>query len=289
MTDVHLRGGIPISDILERYSEDKFHRALRNPAVGVGYPDAPRTVVEATAIAIRLAVKRGLIVDIGTFDYAGGKKTAEAGMELVTHEIVRAPFGDPWMVRGDVSFIKGQDPKPALVICSPANDNFWVISELAITRQNVVLAWYSIGVDPVTGGFNVLGETGGAMAGRPTDPSDYAVGYNMVMASVALLNTRGLDWHTRPTIRDRKGDTVKPGSHRLRTPYFTYLRNKASERGEGKGGTHASPIPHIRSGHVRTFKDGKPPIFIRPMAVNVKGGEEASLMERIGYRVRPRD
>lgn len=78
-------------------------------------------------------------------------------------------------------------------------------------------------------------------------------------------------------IIDQKPDDRQRKLRRMRgkKPLFTYkvitITGKRKVSKEGKGGTHASPVTHLRRGHWRHYKSGKR-AWVEAMVVNGKDG-----------------
>jgi hypothetical protein len=106
----------------------------------------------------------------------------------------------------------------------------------------------------------------GAATGNVLDP---------VMTCLLMLNTDGVRRETirvpdklnKARLKNRK-PPIPPYERVHSEPYITALLMRGA-RGDGipKGGHHASPIAHIRRGHIRTYADGKK-TFIRDCLVN---------------------
>lgn len=124
-----------------------------------------------------------------------------------------------------------------------------------------------------------------AAAGNIGDP---------VMAAVLMLNTRNVE---RETIRAaaklqharaKRGKPPIPDYHRVNVlPYVTAIMlGKSGVRGEDKGGSHRSPVPHIRHGHPRLYASGRT-IFIHDTLVAVPPEQRAAFKsQRSHYAVR---
>lgn len=116
-----------------------------------------------------------------------------------------------------------------------------------------------------------------------------------VMACLLMLNTRNIERETVKAseklqrARKRRNRPPIPDYDRVNSlPYVTSLTSRRSgERGEDKGGTHRSPVAHIRMGHPRTYADGRS-IFIRDTMVNVPEEQRAAFKsQRSHYVVKP--
>jgi len=102
-----------------------------------------------------------------------------------------------------------------------------------------------------------------------------------VMTALAILNTKGIVNETirasdkLNSARRKAGKSIIPPYRKVNSSgYVTALLARQERKGEGKGGTHASPITHIRMGHLRNYKSGEVS-FVRDTIVNAS--EEARL------------
>ena len=116
-----------------------------------------------------------------------------------------------------------------------------------------------------------------------------------VMCALAILNTRGVKTetiHPSPALAKARAKTGKPIIPPYRqvdsSGYVTaILARKSGARSESQGGTHASPIPHVRMGHVRHYKSGERSI-IRDTLVNATDDmRETFKSNRSHYVVKP--
>jgi hypothetical protein len=124
-----------------------------------------------------------------------------------------------------------------------------------------------------------------AEANNGGTPSSAAAGNigDPLMAALMILNTRNV---TRETVmvgarlqvaRRRSGKLPIPPYDRVdTTQYVTAILARGHRaRGADKGGTHSSPIPHLRMGHPRQYATGRS-IFIRDTLVNVTDEQRAA-------------
>lgn len=118
---------------------------------------------------------------------------------------------------------------------------------------------------------------------RDGDSEDRVAG-SLYPPAIAMLNTRGcsIDLKRAPTIvnakRARKGKSVIPGHYDVDArEYFTALGS--TSKSSNKGGTHASPIPHLRRAHERVLANGKR-IWIPSALVNVRNEGDVAFVER---------
>ena len=109
--------------------------------------------------------------------------------------------------------------------------------------------------------------------------------------AIAILNTRGcsIDLKQAPSIANKR--RVRQGKHPLPAHYDVdaaeYLTALRTERdSQDRGGTHASPIPHLRRAHERVLGNGKR-IWVSSSLVNVRNEGDISFVEkRTAYRRR---
>jgi hypothetical protein len=91
---------------------------------------------------------------------------------------------------------------------------------------------------------------------------------NELIACVSLLAAKGLEKELvepKPAVNKRRA-----ASGRRELPSYTIIR-LAKRRGDGNGGTHASPRPHMRRGHVRQLDDERKTV-VRPHFVMADPG-----------------
>lgn len=129
-------------------------------------------------------------------------------------------------------------------------------------------------------------------------PPAHAAGGNVLdplMTGLLILNTRGIARETvavsdklQKARRKSGKPPIPPYDRVMSAPYVTAIEaRRARGRNEPKGGTHASPIPHLRMGHPRTYASGVK-CFVRDALVNMS--DEAKQQWQAGrshYAVRP--
>ncbi|NNU81051.1 hypothetical protein HMH01_11440 [Halovulum dunhuangense] len=109
--------------------------------------------------------------------------------------------------------------------------------------------------------------------------------------AIAILNTRGcsIDFKSAPSVinarRKRQGKPPIPARYEVdAAEYITALRS--TPLSSDHGGTHASPIPHLRRAHERMLASGKR-IWVRSALINVRSeGDIAFVERRKAYRGR---
>lgn len=95
-----------------------------------------------------------------------------------------------------------------------------------------------------------------------------------VMAMSMILQTRGIELRKEEPpekLNKKRAASGKPllsrVTHVNAKAYFEAARNTRA------GGSHASPVPHLRRGHVRTYQDGRK-VWIRDALVNCRSLSE---------------
>lgn len=122
-----------------------------------------------------------------------------------------------------------------------------------------------------------------SVAGGDGSQEDSVAG-SLYPPAIAMLNTRGcsIDLKRAPKIenarRARQGKTVIPSHYDVdAAEYFTALGSAKDMA--NRGGTHASPIPHLRRAHERVLSNGKR-IWIPSALINVRSEGDISFVER---------
>jgi hypothetical protein len=99
-----------------------------------------------------------------------------------------------------------------------------------------------------------------------------------------MLCTKSVKLRTEQPSRKLQSKREERGKPPL--PYVTYVDSEhyyqAMRNTETKG-THASPIAHLRRGHIRTLGDGRQ-IWIKDMLVNCKSLDEVADRERYNVK-----
>lgn len=112
-----------------------------------------------------------------------------------------------------------------------------------------------------------------------------------LLCTLMILNTRGIERHTvEPSdklnrARRKNGKLPIPPYDVVKSsPYVTAVLARGAPRPaqEHQGGTHASPVMHLRMGHPRTYASGNS-IFVRDALVNAT--PEAKAAFRSHYKV----
>lgn len=111
-----------------------------------------------------------------------------------------------------------------------------------------------------------------------------------VLALWMMLNTRNVPKTIEP--RDKHEDRKREQKGLPRVGGITHIGTRAYEaalretQNMERTGTHASPRPHLRRGHIRTYEDGKK-IWVHATIVN--GSDQTKIVAREKYAVRAGD
>ena len=163
-----------------------------------------------------------------------GKMDDYVGMKAVLGLCDKLPFEPCWF-----EFINGGQQESIGVLCTQ--------------RESEIIFL------PVVNGIffhHVILKNSGHIHSHPNN-ADFAKDItDAIMVFLSILNCKNV-----------KTEEVKPDAalqkaraKRGKMPLFSYhvltLRSDTPEKGDSKGGTHASPRLHIRRGHIRRFDDG---------------------------------
>ena len=167
--------------------------------------------------------------------------------------------------------------KPSLVEMAAANLKEGDMKCECVVRSNEIEYWRNALKSTNKKAFDIESGDGAFF----TDSAQHIMGLTMI------VNTKGV--HKERHEPPRKPNKARAASGKPPLPYTTRVYTAvymAADRAEGQGGTHASPRPHRRRAHVRTYKndDGstKKVMPIAAMLVNWDGGP---LLKREAYNV----
>jgi len=110
-------------------------------------------------------------------------------------------------------------------------------------------------------------------------------GWGTYSTILGFLNTRGVKYQVTETKLNKKGAIIKAGRIVPKNLYVTHIKESAGKvipRGAYIG-SHASPTPHLRRGHVRNLPDGNT-TWVRPCMVNVASSDELAFLEQARSR-----
>lgn len=248
------------------------------------------------------AVRLGRMIDFGHLSNATIKAGSARGGPLWNSDALVMPFSQPWILyhtweEGPSVYLvsPGENPGDAFEICEFSAMTFDEAGKLLAVGDRGLFErshndGYAVRVIPATyrylpGAHEFFGDTTPelAAASNLADP---------LMAALLILNTRNI---RRETIkvkdslnkaRARSGKPPIPPYDMVHSaPYVTAMNGgNARARGVDRGGTHASPIPHIRRGHMRHYDNGKAS-FVRDTLVNVEDKARANFL-RTHYEVK---
>lgn len=269
-------------------------------------PEAQKTtgpMLKACIEDARGAVAMGRMIDAGHLPNAIIKAEAVRAKPLVCGGWLRHPFDDPWVL-----FHTWEDgAAPLLVIPASEDGRVTVICEFvpALMRGARMLLVGDVG--ELISGVQSDGELGffaniqcapmrllAAKADEPDDAMKREAACNLgdpVWTALAMLATDGVEVETIPAPERLNKQRVAKGKHPIPSwqrvnskPYITALlaRRSGARRGPG-GGHHASPVMHVRRGHLRRLEDGRQ-IWVRDCIVNAADG---SPVVRSHYAMKP--
>jgi len=114
---------------------------------------------------------------------------------------------------------------------------------------------------------------------------------NPCLAALLMLNTRGVAIDEIKAPRAERRRAARDGKEIPSTwcvdtaLYFTAVKGQAATSRTVGGGSHRSPVPHLRRGHWRSLRDSRR-VWVRDCLVNVRSEGAASFVERRdGYRI----
>jgi hypothetical protein len=266
--------------------------------------------VEAVNDMCHRAVLAGRLVDFGTLPNEVIMQGGDRGGPLWNQGAIGMPFSDPWV------FMHQWEGGVAVYLVNPGSDDFEVCElspiSFQMTERMLVIGdrgqfnkvpgmlaekRYHCSVAPSA--IRYVGDAGlyskANNGGRPQEAAAGNIG-DPVMAALLILNTRNVERETvrapeklqRARARSNK-KPIPPHDVVLTAPYVTAIlaRGKPRPRSDDKGGTHASPIFHIRMGHPRNYTGGRT-IFIHDTLVNASEEQRAAFKSnRSHYAVRP--
>lgn len=102
--------------------------------------------------------------------------------------------------------------------------------------------------------------------------------------AIAVLNTRGcrVDLKRAPSItnvkRKRQGKHTIPAHYDVDAAEYLTALGSVMDSAD-RGGTHSSPIPHLRRAHERVLSNGKR-IWVSSALINVRSEGDIAFVER---------
>lgn len=135
--------------------------------------------------------------------------------------------------------------------------------------------------------FTLAANEKGVQIGKYNEEDTEDAGARLVLFLWMILNTRNIPKTVER--RDKHEDRKREQKGLPRIGGITHIGTRAYEtalretQAMERTGTHASPRPHLRRGHIRTYEDGKK-IWVHATIVN--GSDQAKIVAREKYAVR---
>lgn len=277
--------------------------------------------VENVSHMMRDAIVYGRMIDFGHLPNPVLKEGGIRGGPMFNRGVYGQPFREPWVLYHTWDW-DGADSDPdldrnvvAIYLVNPVGDGdvevcelqpasfgsekLLVISDRGLFQRHpseeLEDRKYIASVAPSQMRF-ANGEMGERMnnGGKPDSAAAGNIG-DPLMTALMILNTRNVERETVQApeklqrARKKSGKPLIPSFDRVNTvPYVTAILARGRRRsGDDLGGHHASPMPHIRRGHVRVYATGQS-TFIRDTLVNVADEARAEFLRtRSHYAVKP--
>lgn len=276
--------------------------------------------VEATAEMARDAVTKGRVIDFGHLPNEVIKDGSNRGGKMYAAGGLPQPFREPWIAVHSwngpgpdgkdhtavaVYVVRPLDPEvaasdveiTALDAMSTGQENMLFIGDNATLLANSVPVdkqySYDCLVKPAPWRY-MAGMEGMSQTNKTIEMSAASNVLDPFATMMLMLHAVGVKRETitpsekLANARRKSGKPPIPPYDRVfGEQYVTLLLARRSrERAEPGGGTHASPIPHIRLGHMRTYRDGTS-IPIHDTLVNVAPEARASFVSSRSHYVIP--
>jgi hypothetical protein len=272
--------------------------------------------VEHTGNIAHQAIEAGRFIDFGHLPNAVIKQGGKRGGPLWQRGAIHSPFHEPWVFMHTWDGARGSNAT-AVYLVNPSSPSAIEVCEFqpvmlgemggafmigdrvlfdrveaasgksmyhAVASPNIVRFFD----DPtVKNQLNNSRSPESAAAGNVGDPT---------MTAILILATRNVERMTISADEKLQRARIKRGQPPIpnydvvnSAPYVTALlaRNERRERSESLGGSHRSPIPHIRMGHPREYAASGKTIFIADTLVNVTPEIRQGFKgQRSHYRIR---
>lgn len=286
-----------------RVAGPDFSEQLQLPPIAAEFAPTQQEV-EMVSSRLHDAVSAGRFIDLGNIPNAVLKFGGDRGGALWNAGALGMPFGEAWLL------YHSWEAGVSVYMVNPISDAEFEVAELNPVQvgnsqllligdrgffmrhqQSLHAGEYDARIAPAqvryaAGAPNNGGTPESAAAGNIGDP---------VMAALLMLNTRNIEVETvrvSEKLQKARAKNRKPPipsyEKVLTEPYVTAVLARGSRRPRGAdlGGTHRSPVAHIRMGHPRTYASGQS-IFIRDTLVNVPPEQRAVFKsQRTHYEVR---
>lgn len=271
---------------------------------GVGKQfEATQTEVENIGEAALEAVRAGRLIDFGYLPNAALIEGGVRGGPLYTRGALGHPFRDPWVFCHSweeaytvylVSLVDFDQPAGGrcevteLQPVTVKDRRLFLIGDRALLDPDMEVDDSKYAALSVPSPWRFVPGLEEINNGKP--PEEAAAGnvLDPLMTALLILNTNGVERQTiradaklnRAREKARK-PPIPPYDRVHAAPYVTAIlaRGRPRQRGEGQGGTHASPIPHLRRGHLRSYPNGHK-TFIRDSLVRVSPEARAAWMQQ---------
>lgn len=247
-----------------------------------------RVLEQLTAMADQSLIPRGItdegrIFVLGSFDNDGSLHGRARAVVEGLREHVGQPFeAHPWAYVFELSAREqapGTSPMTLVGVVWPSSDGSVPVKDYISYSKG--LRQFNLSIFRHT-------ETGTKVEVSASDDgildAEDRLAASLYPLAIAILNTHGcsIDLKRAPGVtnarRKRLGKGALPAHHDVdASEYVTALRATAGSA--DRGGTHASPIPHLRRGHERVLSDGKR-IWVRSALINVRNEGAIAFVER---------
>jgi hypothetical protein len=286
--------------------------SLSGNRLAESYLPTEREIEDCSAMTTE-AVNAGRLIDFGYMTNAVMMDTAKRAGPLYTQGFIGLPFTQPWVLahsweQGPCFYLVnplGDDPMGAdleimellpiaiksfqglmigdraLLACGMATDeNRWT----SYPAKVIPSSWRMAAMHLQDADFMA---TARASAGNLLDP---LVTCLMVLSTNGVQRERIVPDPKLQRARLKRGKPALPSWERVdASAYVTAIQTRLDTpaRSQGRGdGHHASPVAHLRRGHIRTYAEGKR-TFIRDTLVNVSEAARAAFRSnRTHYEVR---
>ncbi|SDF67415.1 hypothetical protein SAMN04488105_14710 [Salipiger thiooxidans] len=234
-------------------------------------------------------VDEGRIFSFGTFENEDSLHGRVRDVVQGLKDHVGQPFdAQAWAFTYELSTEKQDGVKPPLTflaIVQPQANEAILVWEFLTGPKTPRL------INRISFCHTSAGVIGNVLGARTKGDAEDCLARSVYPLAIAILNTRGcsVTFRRAPSVtnarRKRRGKPIIPGHHDVdATEYVTALRSTSISR--DLGGTHASPLPHLRRAHERVLSDGRR-IWVRSALINVRAeGDIAFVERRKAYRGR---
>ena len=232
------------------------------------------------------------------------EKDAQRGLSLFAEQLINHPFGDtPYVFAANFVFVRdGVMSRTGVITVAAPNDNWGPDSETGETPRGLVLdtylpARYSDGLDlELANSTNCGLYLSGWRFGPNGEPHAGAVGSTLAIGlwgyGLQMINTENVPIEkvvTSPKLAKARARNRKPQLPdyyvvQSREYVTTLARHGRVEAAPAGGGTHASPIAHVRRGHKRYIgPDRERFVWVRDCLVGARKVPIEQTAQRLFY------